>query len=270
MDINELRDEVARRQQAANRKVQRLNRKGVSLSGTTFDVRREPSNIGRYTRKQLSTYLNQLNSFVDRRNAFVSGVEGVPIRKASWDAYKRTERAYLKRVEQHYSGVKDTFIPAAGKTVQGFDKTMRRTRTPGMGGVPRPLEALPELQPFEVMDEKKLARLQRRLEGKLDKGFLPKELKKQRRQMNRAVAEFGDPELVKLAKGLSDTQLDTLWNYTDAPRDLFAGYHFMQLLSANKADEAQASIHEDSAAETRQWLEWAATLEPRQNRKNRR
>lgn len=270
MDINELRDEVRRRQQAAQRKVSRLRRKGVDIAGTAFDVRRDPSNIGRYNTKQLRSYLGQLNSFVDRRNAFVGGNEGTPIPRSSWNAYKRAERAYQKTAEAHYSSVKDTFIPAAGKTVQGFDNTMRRTRRRGGGGVPRPFEQFPPLQPFEVMDEKKLKLLQRRLERKTSGDYLPKELKRQRHQMLQAVNEFGDPSLNELAKGLTDDQLDTLWNYTDAPRDLFAGYHFLKLLSTGKADEAQANIHEDASHETRQWLEWASTLPPRQNGKNRR
>lgn len=270
MDINELRDEVRRRQQAAQRKVSRLRRNGVEIVGTPFDVRRDPSNIARYNTKQLRSYLGQLNSFVDRRNAFVGGNEGVPIPRSSWNAYKRAERAYQKVVESHYAGVKDTFIPTAGKTVQGFDKTMRRTRERGKGGVPRPFEQFPPLQPFEVMDEKKLKRLQQRLEQKTSSGYLHKELKRQRYQMLQAVNEFGDPSLNELAKGLTDEQLDTLWNYTDAPRDLFAGYHFLQLLSTGKADEAQANIHEDASHEARQWLEWASSLPPRENRKNRR
>ena len=270
MDINELRAEVRRRQQAAQRKVARLRRKGVEVAGTPFDVRRDPTNISRYNSRQLQSYLGQLNEFTSRRNAFVPGNEGTPIRAGNWRAYKRAEKAYLDTVAKHYEGVKNTFIPAAGKTVQGFDASMRRKREAGKGGVPRPLEAIAELQSFEVMDEKKLARLQRRLESKTKADYLPFELKRQRRTMLGAVAEFGDPELTAMAKGLTDDQLDTLWNYTDAPRDLFAGYHFLQLLSTGKADEAQANIHEDSSFETRKWLEWASNLPSRQDRKNRR
>jgi len=270
MDINELRNEVRRRQQAAQRKVARLRRNGVDIAGTPFDVRRDPTNISRYNSRQLQSYLGQLNEFTSRRNAFVGGVEGRPIPRQKWNAYKRVERAYQEAANAHYEQVKDTFIPTAGKTVQGFDETMRRKRERGKGGVPRPLERFAALQPFEVMDEKKLERLQRGLESKLQQNYLPRELKRQRRQMVTAVSEFGDPELNQLAKSLTDEQLDTLWNYTDAPRDLFAGYHFMQLLSTGKADEAQANIHEDASYETRQWLEWASNLPPRQNGKNRR
>src|SRR5690606_27809505 len=103
------RAEVRRRQLAAQRKVNRLKNKGVEISGTPFDVRRNPSNISKYNKKQLNSYLNQLNSFVDRRNAFVGGVEGKPIPRRSWNAYKRVERAYQKAVEAHYAGIKDTF-----------------------------------------------------------------------------------------------------------------------------------------------------------------
>lgn len=270
MNLNELRAEVRRRQIAAQRKVARLKRKGVDVGGTPFDVRRDPGNISRYNSKQLQSYLGQLNNFTSRTTAFVPGVEGSPIRASKWREYKRAEKAYLGVANAHYEGVKDTFIPAAGRTVQGFDESMRRPRKSGTGGVPRPYEQLSGLSSFEVMDEKKLARLQKRLEQKTSQGYLPKELKKQKFQMLQATSLYGDPELTDMAKKLTNDQFDTLWNYTDAPRDLFAGYHFMQLLSNSKADEAQANIHDDASHETRLWLEWASNLPPRENRKNRR
>lgn len=265
-DLNELRAEVLRRQQAAQRKVARLRRKGVNISGTPYDVRRNPENIGRYNSRQLQSYLNQLNSFVDRRTSFVGGVEGMPIPREKWQQYKRVEKAYRKRAEAHYETVKDTFIPQSGLTVEGFDKKIRRKREPGKGGVPRPMELFSDRMPYEVLDEKKLARLQKNLEKKLQADYLPKEVKRSRKKMLQAVAEFGDKELTDLAKSLTDEQVDTLWNYTDAPRDIFSGYHYMRLLSAGKADEAQANIHEDAAYETKVWLQWAKELPPRGNR----
>lgn len=273
-DLDDLRAEVQRRQRAANAKVARLRRKGVILSDTKYDVRREPSNIQRYNARQLESYLGKLNEFTHRSNAFVPGVEGTPIRRSAWNAYARTEREYNKKAEGHYSQVKDTFVPQAGMKIAEFDAGVRSNRPGAKGGVSRPLEPQ-RRQSFEIMDEKKLAKLRTALEKKTRKEFVPAELKKQRRQMMNAVSEFGDRELTKLAKTLTDEQLDTLWNYTDAPRDLFAGYHYMKLLAANKADEGQANVHENASYETRAWLEWAASLPARDsaqkpNRKNRR
>jgi hypothetical protein len=270
MGINELRQEVLRRQRAATAKVNRLKRKGVNVSGTEHDIRRESANVSRYNSKQLQTYLGQLNNFVSRSNSFVGGSEGTPISRKAWTAYKKAENAYLSKASQHYEDVKDIFIPEAGKTVEGFDTTMRRKRERGKGGVPRPLEAFSTRESYEVVNEKRLEKLRKDLERKASPDYLPSQLKKQRRQMLDSVAVYGDPYLTQLAKDLSNEQLDTLWNYTDAPRDLFAGYHFMQLLATGKADEAQANIHEDDSYEAEKWITWAYNITPRGNGKKRR
>lgn len=262
MDINELRAEVARRQQAAQRKVARLRRAGVNIAGTEYDVRRDRGRVSRYNTKQLSSYLSQLNTFVDRRNAFVGGVEGAPLPRADWRAYQKAEKAYKNAVDRHYENVKNVFIEQSGVTVGEFDKRMRRERGRGTGGVPRPLEDLPSMEPFQITSAKRLRELTRRTSEKADGSFVPAQLKKQKFLLLQAVAAYGDQALSKQAKELTDYQLDVMWNYTDAPRDLFGGYQYMTLLSNNKADETQASIYEDASFEARQWLNWASKLTP--------
>lgn len=269
MDINELRAEVMRRQKAAQRKVARLRRNGVNLSGTPYDVRRDPANIKRYNARQLTKYLGELNNFTSRNNSFVGGVEGSPIKRNEWLKYKAVEKAYLQKANANFEAVKDTYIPLAGTTVGDFETTMRPKPGKGRGAL-RPLERLSELQPYQIVGERQLAKLRKSLEGKLSDRYLNKSLKFQKYQMLEAVKLFGDIELLEKASALTDEQFDTLWNYTDAPRDLFSGYVNARLLSTGGGDEASANIHEDSADDTKQWIEWAAGLPPRQNRKNRR
>lgn len=268
MDLNELREEVLRRQRAANAKVSRLRRKGVQIAGTNYDVRRS-ANIKRYNSKQLTKYLGELNSFTSRSNQFVAGSEGVPIPANKWRAFQKVQNAYNNVARGHYESVKGTHIKASGMSVADFDSKVRSNRPGAKGGISRPLEPSRNAA-YEIVDEKRLDKLRKQLERKIQPEYLPAQLKNQRKRMISAVSVFGDKEMIEKAKALTDEQFDTLWNYTDAPRDLFGGYHFMKLLSTSQADEGHANVHEDDKSETRGWLEWAAALPPRQNRKNRR
>lgn len=267
MDINELRAEVRRRQRAANKKVSRLKARGVQLGGTEFDPRREARNIGRYNTAQLKSYLSDLNKFTSRENAFVAGAGGTPIRRSTYEAYTRAQRRYNMVAESAYEAVKSTFIPSHGMTVEQFDAGMLSKRPGANVGATRPLA------PFrraanEIVSEERMRELTKLLETKARPTFVRRKIKSQRDQMMKALQEFGDLDLLERASKLTNFQLDVLWNYTDAPRDFFSGYHHAKLFAANPADETASQIHEDAAYETRQWVEWASQLKP--NRKNRR
>lgn len=188
MDINDLRDEVKRRQVAAQRKVARLRRSGVFVAGTSFDVRRDPAKVSRYNKRQLNKYLNDLNAFVDRSTSFVAGVEGAPISGKDWRAYKRAERAFHDKATSRYDSIKDIHIDAVNTSIDKFNSKMRRKRSPGTGGVPRPLEIFDELESFQVVSADRLRKLTKNLERKLRDDYVPKNLKKQRFQMLEAVA----------------------------------------------------------------------------------
>lgn len=259
-DIKALRAEVARREKAAQRKIQRQHRKGVRLAGTEFDVRRDPAKTGGYTRKQLNAYLGQLNAFTSRSTQFVAGVEGAPLSRSSWEKYKKAEASYIEKVGKRYSVVGDTKLPNAKQTVKQFDDRFRPKKEIGKGGFPRPLESIQPRESFQIMNQRGLDKLTKSLTNKSRPSYVPKTLKKQRYQMLEAVKEFGDVELLEKAYKLNNNQLDILWNYTDAPRDLFAGYNQYKLFAAGKADDTSDAIYSDSAEETRAWIEWASKL----------
>lgn len=262
-DIKALRAEVARREKAARQKIQRQHRKGVRLAGSEFDIRRDPAKTGRYTRKQLNAYLGELNAFTSRSTQFVAGVEGAPLSRDAWNRYKKAEAAYIDKVGARYSVVGGTPLPVGDQTVKEFEKKFRPKKSIGKGGFPRPLENIEARDPSNIMSQKALDKLTRSLENKSRPKYVPKTLKKQRYQMLEAVKEFGDVDLLEKAYKLTNNQLDILWNYTDAPRDLFAGYNQYKLFAAGKADDTSDAIYADSAEETKVWLDWAAKLPKR-------
>lgn len=275
MDIHEIRAEVARRKKAADAKISRLRKKGVQLTGSEFDVRRDPARVARYNSRQLQSYLGKLNEFTSRSKQFVAGSEGVPIPAHVYNHAQRVAKEYNTFVGERESAIFGLKLPTidsgnpalekAKMTIGDFQRDAANTRNRGKGGVPRPLTK--EVRDaFEFVNADRVQDWQNSLQQKMRPGYMSERIEKQRYQMLQAVSNFGDPELLEMAKSLDNDQLDTLWNYTDAPRDLFAGYHFQQLMSSGKADETQANIHEDATHETRQWLEWASKLPARGNR----
>jgi len=268
-DLNELRRQVKAAQTRANKKVSRLRGKGVNVAGTTYDPRRNISNIKKYNAKQLTSYLGQLNSFVDRATGFVPGAEGVPINKAEWNAYKRAEAQYNKIAQSHYESVSKTFIPRQGMTVAQYDEHVRGNTPRAKGGANRPLEPVAR-DSINVANEDKLRKLRKQLESKAQQKYLPGQIKMQRKLVQGVVDSMGDPELSETMQSLTNDQFDTMFNYTDAARDVFSTYQFLRLLNANNADETQANVHDNDREEVREWLQWAKSLPPRGNRKNRR
>lgn len=266
MDINELRAEVARRQKAAQAKIGRLRRKGVQLEGSEFDVRRDPTRVARYNRSQLNSYLGQLNEFTQRRVQFVPGAEGVPIRAHVFRHAQRTAREFNEFVSRHESGVNDIFIPKQGMTSAEFRRDVEGSRKRGKGGRARPLTA--EIRnSFEFVSEDKIKAWRDSMERKMRPNYLEGTLQKQKYQMLQIVDMYGQEDMSDIARSLTDEQINVLWNYTDAPRDAYTGYHMMQLMAAGKADETFANIQEDASSDLREWLQWAQTLPARGGRK---
>lgn len=264
-DIKNLRAEVLRRQKAVNAKMSRLKKQGVVIAGSEHDVRRNPANVGRYNSRQLQTYLGDLNQFMKRTNQFVGGLEGTPIRKGVWERFKAQEAEFEQFVTKHYDSLADTFVDTSGATIREFDSEIRARRERGKGGVPRPLEFFSPVQQQGVVSEKALEKIRAGMVEKLKPGFVPKVTQKARFSMLQAVESFGDESLSEKINALTDEQIDTLFNYTDAPRDLFSAYRNQKLFSQGKRDEVDMQTLESDKEEVNIWLDWAASLPPREN-----
>lgn len=269
LDINELRAEVARRRKAAQSKIARLRRKGVRLEGSQFDVRRDPHRVGRYNSRQLQSYLGELNEFTQRRVQFVPGVEGTPIRAHVFKHAQRTANEYNAMVQKHEQDVSNIFIPKAGMTAGEFMRDVVGTRKRGKGGKVRPL-TVEARNSFEFVSEDKIMKWRESMERKMRPNYLNDSIEKQKYKMYELIDHFGDDKLSEIAKSLSSEQVNVLWNYTDAPRDMFNSYYMARLTSTGKADDTFARIDEDSTSDVKDWLEWASNLSPQGNRSNRR
>lgn len=260
-ELDRLRDEVIRRRRAATKKISRMRRsKGVDISGTNLDPRRSIKTIGHYNRKQLNAYLRVINNFQSRKVGFVAGVEGTPIPKSQWEHYKRLERQYNAIGDRHISRIGDIQVPTTGLTIKERDATVRPDSKRAQGEVShRPFSRV-DRNPNNVNGTDALNRLTKDLQKKLDKKFLPKELRKARKQVKDMLNTIGNNEYIKDVKDLSDYQFDILWNYTPFANNTSLAYTVIKMKATGSKDKWYSSVVEDQSSDIGEFLKWAKTL----------
>lgn len=260
-ELRQLRALVRKRRAAVTAKEGRIARTtGVDLRNTAADPRRPPKVVDRYTRPQLNAYLNELNRFMERGNNFYSGAGNTPIPKTKWQEYKRLEQKYNSIGATHFDKIADIFIPGSGMTIAQRDRLMRPDNVRAQGAiVNRPYSQI-ERTPANVNGEKALDKLIKSMRAKLDAGFLPAQIKEARKQLSQMLTAIGNPELISRAKNLSDSQFDTLWNYTKFATNISGTYFIMQSKNVDSSDRWYSTVVEDYSADISELLGWAASL----------
>lgn len=273
-DINELRAEVLRRQKAANAKVARLTRKGVNISNSRFDVRRNTGLVGSYNKRQLSVYLDKLNSFVHRSNSFVAGDSGAPIRRSVWSQYRKAERRYNEYVERASNRV-DGVKLRSGNTVGQRKAILSDKHKQGIGNASKiPFNEI-KRHPGNATSEKAVLALARDLDHKRSRKTVQKNLSASRRQFTRMAKEIGDPDLARRVSNLTDYQFDILWNYEGFATDVSQRYEIAALVNRTpgegKGNLGRAKLKNDSDAahEIGEALQWAELLPRTQQEANK-
>lgn len=270
MNVNELRALVRKRQQAANAKARRLEAKGVSVSGTKYDPRRDPAKIRSYNSRQLNSYLNELNAFTDRGNQFVGLADGSIVPSKKWRTYKGLERRYNAVGKREYSRVKDLKLPNAGRTVAERDadimpnrKRVRRAAGEANSRLYEPVN----LRPQNVNGVKALETLIRHRRKQLSRAYKPDQIKRQRKEMNAMLKEIGESQLIEGANSLTDEQFNVLWNYGSFATDLSRDYERKRLLNEGGSSAEQDKVVEDARSDIVDALQWAAALRFRKAKK---
>lgn len=257
-ELDSLRAEVRRRQRAANAKISRLRSNGVDISGTSYDVRRDLAKSKSYTRSQLRSYIDKLNSFNSRQNSFHAGAAGI-IRGDKLRAYRVEENRFNAKARKHYSGVKGVILPGNEMTVEQRDTDMRPTRVKAAGeAVIRPYDPV-RRRVSNIANEEALEKLTMDMRRRNTKTYLPEELAKQREQFEQTMKDSGDDKLISRARELSDSQFDTLWNYTNFATDSGLLYEEKKLMATRK-DRASDDISEQMSRSIMTKLEWAHAL----------
>lgn len=257
-DIDRLRELVRKRRSAVTAKIARIRRNtGVDIAGKPDDPRRDTKVIKSYNTRQLNRYLGELNSFQSRSVGYVAGAGGVPIPRLKWQEYKRYEKQYNALGKIHEDKIADIFLPTSGMTLRQRKAMIHPT---AVGEVVNTPYAQIDREPSQVPNAKAMDALIKDMRAKLSKSFLPGEIKKARRQLNDMLKTAGNGEFAKQAAKLSDSQFDTLWNYTNFATLVSLSYEMAKLRAANAKERWHDSVVEDSASDIRELFDWASEL----------
>lgn len=214
-DIQFLREQVKKRRAAVTAKENRIRRNtGVEIAGTPEDPRRPPSVIAKYNARQLNNYLGDLNSFMSRGNGYIADASGGFIRKSSWLAYKRVERANNALAKAEFESFADVHDPVRNMTVREAEVLFTPDSKRAQGDIRHRPYSVVDRKPENIKNAAALDKLKKQLDGKLAPGYLPKAIKASRRQAGMMMDNAGVSDLKKVMAKLSDSQFNLLWNYT--------------------------------------------------------
>lgn len=257
-ELERLREIARSRRSAVTSKIARIRRNtGVDVTGKPDDPRRPVEVVKRYNSRQLNNYIAELNAFQSRSVGFVAGAGGVPIPKSKWAEYKRLERRYNAQGAQHEAAIADIFLPTAGMTLRQRNAMIHPTAVGEV--VNRPYSQI-ERSPQQVPSTNALDTLIRDMYRRTEREFLPGEIKKSRKQLNDMLKTAGNGEFVKRANILTDSQFDTLWNYTNFATLVSLSYEMAKLRAADAKERWHDSVVEDAASDIGELFDWASQL----------
>lgn len=262
-ELNALRARVRQEHRRATAKASRLRAKGVEVTGTNYDPRRNLSNIKKYNRKQLESYSAQLSAFNSRSTSFEAGQGGAILPGAEVRRYRQVENKFNRIARKQYGKIAD--IPAFGRGMSireadRLDRPSMRTRMGGMS-VTRPYEETKRSM-RGVTGPDALRQLTEDMERRLSKGYLPSKLSEQRRQFMAMMTEIGHIESVRDANKLTDEQFNVLFNYNTSILDeITRDYGFIKLRAQGTEEEFQSRIHEKAIDRISNAIKWAGQLD---------
>jgi len=260
-ELAALRAEVRRRRNAVTAKQARIKRElGIDVRAAGYDPRRDSKVIAKYTAKQLTSYLNDLDSFMSRKNNFVAGSGGSVIPRSDWQQYKKLENKYNNIGSKHFDAVSGIFIPTSGLTIRQRDATIRPDSIHAQGEIVNRPYSQTNRKPVNVKDAKALKKLISEMRKKVSPEYLKKQIKEGREQLNHMLTVIGNGDLVKRAENLTDSQFDVLWNYTNFATNVSGIYAIMQKQTAESSDRWYASVIEDYSSDIGELFSWAEQL----------
>ncbi|QXG07734.1 hypothetical protein QEJ61_gp02 [Curtobacterium phage Pize] len=253
---DELRAEIMRRLQAANRKVNRLKNKGVAIEGTKYDVRRPDAKINRYNNKQLTHYLGEINGFVHRSNAFVGGVRGVPIRRATWNKLNRAQRRGNQFAEKNFQNIKDIVISPNGMTVGQREAATRSdfpmTANPASNSPFRKIER----KPNNIAGERAAIKLMKQHQQRVTEEHIGRFVRQGKKELRQMLKDIGRPDIWQRVTKLDEKQFHLLWGWTEFARDISQEYEEAKLLKAGKSNRGRAEASENTLAEAEELIDF--------------
>ena len=212
-DLQEQREQVRKLHRAATAKLSRLRAKGVDLGGSKDDPRRDLGKVKRYTGKQLSAYLSELQSFTSRKTSFVPGIKGKPLSGSLWNEYLSVQKAYNAMTDKGFREVKDIFLPSHGTTIEGLQAS--KPLHPISGNPATRAPNIPvDRSPKGIPDDRAIRRLIKDLRNKMSPSYQADLVKRNKNTAMKMLVGIGDLAIIEDIGSMSKKKFATLWNYT--------------------------------------------------------
>lgn len=259
-DIARLRKELKQRVQAANRKVNRLEKQGIEITGTEFDPRRENPRIDRYNSNQVESYRAKLDAFVDRKNRFVGDTRGRPIPRSEWQAYKRAESRANRKSDNAFNKIKDVYVPSAGQTIAQREASTKsefpRTANPAVNSPFNKITRKPE----QLASRKALEALTKQQQAKVDPRYMEQFVADGRVQLEKMMKVINRPEMQERFDKLTTKQFHLIWGYTNAADDLSTDYEIITASGKGKSNKSDEKLQADSLENVSDILDWVSKI----------
>lgn len=258
--IEALRADVARKRRLATRKISRLKQqKGVYVSGTSADPRRDASGERRATSRELRAYSRQLSKFLDRKTQYVGDSSGRPVPAEKWKQYKSQEAAYNDKVHRYFESVADVKLPN-GETVREYmAKTTPDHRQAGNAAVNAPYDPTVR-QPKNIASKESLDKLTESMKKRNSADYFAKQNQMSKAQFKQMVEVINEPALSDAVDSLTDKQFAVLWNYTGFATGVSIPYELMMKLLSDQEKPWHSEVSATSVRESYALAKWATTL----------
>lgn len=229
---------------AATRKVNRLRQKGVEVSGTRYDVRRDREKISRYNSIQLAAYMDKLNKFVDRKTQFVGDAYKRPVPALVFRRYKSSENILNTTINKAYDRVKNINLPGQDRTIDDRMEAITPKHKHAGNAANSPYKPVVR-KPANFVSEKKMREMTAKNKKKLKTDFLAKDLKTDLDVVRQMTDTLGRDDLYKRAKALTKDQFNVLFNFWGFIDKLALPYEVVQAENKTGKDKAWFQVHLD-------------------------
>ena len=204
------------KQSLVNRKIKRLESRGVKIDGSEFDPRKDMSKMNA---RQLAAYSRQLASFTDRKNQFVGTRKGAPVPVSEWRAYKSAETSYNKAVKRAYDKIKDTTLPNSALTVDQFQKMVNAPNLANnYAGIDTPYRSV-NRSPKNIESRKAVEALTQQLINRQDSEKVSQKSAIARQHALEGIKNSHNAGLVKRLELMPERQFKRLASYTNFMED---------------------------------------------------
>lgn len=255
---------IKKREQAVQRKVRRLENKGVRVGGTQHDPRRSPGTTGNMNAREMSSYIKNLESFTDRRVQFVPGVSGKPIPAQKWRQYKYWENRGNQFSLDYRKKIENVQLP----DFKGEGVTLGQYREQKRGNLPSRL--VPSVNdPFDVRgrisqgvpDEKSLDKLIASERKRSSPKHFEKWFNYSTVAAEKMLSKLGQTELLDKLKRLSPEQFHAFWEA--GGNDVAANYVVAQNAFEDGDTPAwwQERSNQDDFEELHRLSDWASAID---------